>query len=101
MCLTQEEDTVRLARPLENLVENGRVRVLRFRFRPGDKALMHSHPDNILCVVKGGRTQLDNPFAEREIMDLETGKAFFFEAQPHEVANVGETDIELLIVELK
>jgi quercetin dioxygenase-like cupin family protein len=96
------QDPLRVASNVYGLVmENDRVRVLRVSFRPGDKAAMHYHPDHVVYVVKGGKAQLASPSGKTDTLDLETGKAIFLEAQSHETTNVGDTDLELVVVELK
>jgi quercetin dioxygenase-like cupin family protein len=34
------------------LMENDRVRVLRAKWKAGEKAARHSHPDHVMYVVK-------------------------------------------------
>ena len=81
-------------------MENDRVRVLDVLFKPNDKAAMHSHPDHVVYVLKGGKLKL-TALGKTDVLDLKTGQAMFFEAQSHEVENTGETDVDLLVVELK
>lgn len=83
------------------LVENERVRVLRAHIPAGEKAPMHSHPDHVVYVLKGGKAQLTYPSGRVDVMDLKTGGAVFMDAQSHEIVNVGETDLEMVVIELK
>ena len=39
-------------------MENERVRVLNVTFKPGDKAVMHHHPDHVVYVLEGGKMKL-------------------------------------------
>jgi beta-alanine degradation protein BauB len=41
------------------IMENDRVRVLNVTFQPGDKAVMHHHPDHVVYVLKGGKNQVN------------------------------------------
>ena len=82
-------------------MENDRVRVLRVVFKPGDRAPMHHHPDHTVYIAKGGKMELNYPSGKLNTIDLESGKAVFFPAQSHEATNVGDTEIELIVVELK
>ncbi len=95
------QDTVRLANPPELLFDNDRVRVLRCIFKPGEHAQMHSHPDHITYTTKEGRLKIVSPFGEAEILDYEAGRVLFFEAESHEVTNIGDSETELIVVELK
>lgn len=98
----EASDPVRVASKVVGmLIENDRVRVLGSTLRPGEKAAMHSHPDHVVYVVKGGRIKLTYPSGKEETMEMEQGKALLMEAQSHEVTNVGDTDVELVVVELK
>ena len=36
-----------------------------------------------------------------EVLDVKTGQAIFLKAQSHEAENIGKTDLDLLVVELK
>ncbi len=82
------------------IMENERVRVLNPTFQPGDKAIMHHHPDHVIYVLKGGKAKLTSE-GKTDVLDLETGKAVFLSAQTHEAVNVGSTVLDLLVVELK
>jgi beta-alanine degradation protein BauB len=83
------------------LMENDRVRMLKVTFNPGDKATMHHHPDHAVYVVKGGKLAFTYPSGNPESMEVESGSAFFLDTQTHEATNVGDTFIELIVVELK
>ena len=39
-------------------MENDRVRVFNVTFKPGDKAVMHHHPDHVVYVLEGGKMKL-------------------------------------------
>ena len=82
------------------IMENDRVRVLGVLFKPNDKAVMHSHPDHVVYVLKGGKLKLTSS-EKTDVLDLKTGQAMFFKAQSHEAENTGKTDVDLLVVELK
>ena len=82
------------------IMENDRVRVLGVLFKPNDKAVMHSHPDHVVYVLKGGKLKLTSS-GKTDILDLKDGQAMFLTAQSHEAENTGKTDVDLLVVELK
>jgi quercetin dioxygenase-like cupin family protein len=81
-------------------MENQRVRVFDVSFKPGDKAVMHQHPDHLVYVIKGGKLKLTSQ-GKTDTLDLKDGDAVFLNAQSHEANNVGPTTIDLLVVELK
>lgn len=82
------------------LNENERVRVLEVIFKPGDIASIHHHPEHVVYVLKGGRLRLTSEGKPQE-MDLDAGSVVFLKEQNHEAKNVGNTTIDLLVVELK
>ena len=82
------------------IMENDRVRVLEVTIKKGDKAAMHHHPDHVVYVLKGGKATLTSE-DKTDTLDLKAGQAVFMNAQDHEVKNIGSTEIDLLVVELK
>jgi quercetin dioxygenase-like cupin family protein len=81
-------------------MENDRVRVLSATFNPGDKAVMHYHPDHVVYVMRGGKMKLTSQ-GKTDLLDLKDGNAIFMNAGSHEAQNAGETTLDLLVVELK
>ena len=82
------------------LNENERVRVLEVIFKPGEKAEMHHHPEHVVYVMKGGKLTLTSG-GKTQDMDLQSGSVLFLKEQDHEARNVGNSTIDLLVVELK
>ena len=82
------------------IMENNRVRVLEVVFKPNDKAIMHHHPDHVVHVLKGGKMKLMSE-GKTDTLDLKTGQTIFLKAQDHEATNIGNTELDLLVVELK
>jgi quercetin dioxygenase-like cupin family protein len=81
-------------------MENDRVRVFDVTFKIGDKAVMHHHPDHVVYVLEGGKMKLASE-GKTDILDLKDGDAMFLNAQSHEAENIGQSTLELLVVELK
>ncbi len=81
-------------------MENDRVRVLNPTFKPGDKAVMHHHPDHVVYVLAAGKMKLTS-MGKTDVLDLKAGDAIFINAQSHEAENIGQTTLDLLVVELK
>ena len=82
------------------LNENERVRVLKLVSKPGDVAKMHHHPDHVIYALSGGKAKLTAGGKTQE-MELKTGSVMFLEAQDHEMKNIGNTTIDLIVMELK
>jgi len=49
----------------KSIMENDRVRVLQVLFKPNDKTVMHSHPDHVVYVLKGGKLKLTSSGKQR------------------------------------
>ena len=82
------------------LNENDRVRVLEVVSKPGDVAKMHHHPDHAVYAVKGGKMKLTSGGKTQE-MDIKAGSVMFLDAQDHEAKNIGNTTIDLIVMEMK
>ncbi len=89
-----------LAATPEVLNENDKVRVLKVVFKPGEVAKMHHHPDHVVYAMEGGKLSITSGGKTQEL-EIITGSATFFEAQDHEVKNIGNTTIDLIVTELK
>ncbi len=99
--LETEQDAMSAASNVYRLImENDQVRVLKAVFKPGDTAKMHHHPDHVVYAFKGGKARLTSQ-GKTDVIDLKTDQAIFLEAQTHEAVNIGNTNLELLVIELK
>ncbi len=84
----------------EFINESNRMRVLKVTFKPGDTAKMHHHPEHMAYVLKGGKLRLTSQ-GKTQDLDLNEGSAVFLDEQNHEATNIGNSVIELIVVELK
>ncbi len=82
-------------------MENDRVRVFDVLFKPGDKAVMHGHPDHVVYVMNGGTNRLTFPDNQSKDFELKAGQALWIDAGQHATENVGASDVHLLVFELK
>jgi predicted ester cyclase/quercetin dioxygenase-like cupin family protein len=83
------------------LLENDQVRVRDVWFKPGDKDGRHSHPDTMLYVIKGGKLKFTNPEGKIIIKEANDGQVLWLDSKTHSPENVGDTDLHLLMVEMK
>jgi hypothetical protein len=84
------------------VLENGRVRVMRIRLKPGEKAPMHNHPnDHVVVVNKDVRLKLVFPDGKEAINDLKAGQVLWLDGGSHEAQNVGTTDHDSFVIEIK
>ncbi len=85
------------------LIDNERVRVTEWRFRPGEATGWHRHAfDYVVVPVTTGQLHLKEPNGERTI-DIVTGTPYFREeGVEHDVINPSDTDDVIFIeVEMK
>ncbi|HUF08739.1 MAG TPA: hypothetical protein VMO47_05420 [Rhodothermales bacterium] len=81
--------------------ENEKVRVLRGTYAPGAKAAMHEHPDAVVFQVTGGHLMMTLANGETVDAEVVAGNVGWSDATMHEVTNVGDEPLEVIIVELK
>lgn len=88
--------------PYQVLMENDAVRVLEVRLKPGQKAPMHNHPNSHVVYVKtDSRLKLTFPDGKDNVIDLKAGQTLWLDAGPHEAENVGQTEFDNLVIEVK
>jgi quercetin dioxygenase-like cupin family protein len=81
--------------------ENERVRVMEVAFKPGDKIDMHSHPDHVNYLISGGTLRLSYPDGTSKEIAAPTGEVIWIPAESHAAENVGDTEVRILVTELK
>lgn len=81
--------------------ENSRVRVLRVKYGPHEKSIMHSHPDAIAIFQTNGRIKFTYPGGKTEERDMKAGTTLFTPAVKHLPENITDGDMEVILVELK
>jgi quercetin dioxygenase-like cupin family protein len=88
-------------KPCEKLFEDAQVRIARCTFPPEAVHACHSHPSSFTYVLSGGKAQVQDEKGTRKI-DIVAGA--FVDAPPtpwHEFTNIGETMVQVLLVEKK
>ena len=81
--------------------ENSRVRVLRVKYGPHEKSVMHRHPDAIAIFQNDGRVKFTYPNGKTEERATKAGQAIFTPAVTHLPENLTDSDMEVILVELK
>ncbi|MBI3961398.1 MAG: cupin domain-containing protein [Deinococcus sp.] len=81
--------------------ENQQVRVLRIRYGPREKSVMHSHPAGVVVFLTEGHVKFTFPDGKAEEMRGSTGQAIWTPAGPHLPENLSDKPLEVLLVELK
>ena len=84
------------------LMENESVRVMEMRLKPGQKSLMHNHPnDHVVYVFEDAKFNLSNPEGNSDEFELKAGDVLWIESGQHEAENTGTTEGHNLVVEIK
>ena len=80
--------------------ENDRVRVLRYTDSPGVRTTPHEHPDSVMVTLSGFRRRLYSGESQRDV-ELPAGMTGWVPAQQHAGENIGDTQTDVIFVELK
>ena len=81
--------------------ENDTVRVLRIHYGPGEKSVMHSHPEAIAVFLTDSNNKMTFPSGDSETKSVKAGDVQMTPAGAHLPENVGDKPMELILVELK
>lgn len=84
------------------LMENEHVRIVEYAVKPGEKDVWHTHPPRSSYVVSGGKVKVYTENAEPKISEVVTGASSWAgQGTKHYVENVGDTDIKIILTEIK
>lgn len=73
------------------------IKMYELTLKPGDSAMLHTHPDFSLYVIQGGKLAITPQGGERQINDLKAGMGIIFGSVTHSGKNIGNTTVKLLI----
>jgi beta-alanine degradation protein BauB len=81
------------------LAEDDKVRVLHFSPSKGDKTPVHSHPETVLYVIKGGKIRTTLADGTSTVAELKAGQTTLRPPVTH--SDEALDDIDAIIIELK
>ena len=81
--------------------ENERVRVLRIKYGPGEKSIMHSHPESIAVFLTDAHHKFSYPVGRTEDIKADAGTVQHMDAFTHLPENLSKTPFEVIAIELK
>jgi quercetin dioxygenase-like cupin family protein len=81
--------------------ENDRVRVLDYHDEPGQRTVMHHHPDFVLLVVAPFERRITLPDGSSRERAFRAGEVLSMKAETHIGENIGATATHALLVEFK
>jgi beta-alanine degradation protein BauB len=105
MCLVQTllaQDAVKVDPKHYSVVsENEQVRILKVHYGPHEKSVMHSHPATVAVFLTDAKGQFSYPGGKKENFIGKAGDALYSAAASHLPENIGDTGMDLIVVELK
>src|SRR5262249_16094530 len=81
--------------------ENERVRVLRINYGPGEKSVMHSHPEAIAVFLTDSHHKFTYPDARTQDINPKAGTVQHMEAFTYLAENLSKKPFAVIVVELK
>ncbi len=69
--------------------------------RAGEQDNQHSHPEETVYFVRGGKAKIHLPDGNSMEAELPDGAVMWHEEWTHTVENIGTSDIKAIIVESK
>jgi quercetin dioxygenase-like cupin family protein len=81
--------------------ENDQVRVLRIKYGPHEKSVMHSHPDGVAVYLTNSKVKMTLEDGKTVDVSGKAGEAVWVPAGAHLPENVGKKQFELIQIELK
>jgi quercetin dioxygenase-like cupin family protein len=81
--------------------ENEKVRVLHISYAPGEKSVMHYHPDSVAVYLTDGKTRMTTPDGKTQDLPAKAGASSWAPAGSHLPQNVGDKPFEVTLVEFK
>lgn len=81
--------------------ENDRVRVVRIKYKPGEKSVMHSHPESIAVFLTDAHAKFTYPDGKSEDIKAKAGSVLHMDAFTHLPESTSKKPFEVIQVELK
>jgi len=81
--------------------ENDKIRVIRIKYGPGEKSVMHTHGPNVAIFLTKSTTRMTLPDGTSGETTTEIGATSWSDAEEHLPENVSDHPLELVLVELK
>jgi hypothetical protein len=81
--------------------ENESVRILRIKYGPGEKSVMHGHPATVAMFLNDASFRFTFPDGRVEDGTVTAGQVMYFDALEHLPENTGSEPFEVIAVELK
>ncbi|GAB3380242.1 cupin domain-containing protein [Lysobacter fragariae] len=101
LCASAQDMAVTAGKHVKVLLDNEKVRVMELSFAPGESTGMHSHGDNIVYYITGGKAKQTMGDGSTKERVTQPGEALWSGPVTHDTVNTGKSDVKVLIIELK
>ena len=81
--------------------ENSQVRVLRIKYGPHEKSVMHRHPNSVAIFVTDANGKFTFPNGKTQDFSSKAGSTLWTAGGLHLPENTSDQPFELILVELK
>ncbi len=81
--------------------ENSQMRVLHISYGPGEKSVMHHHPEGLAIFITNGKVKFTFPDGKTKTTTVKAGQVIWLPAQTHLPKNTGTKRFELYQIEMK
>lgn len=81
--------------------ENDQVRVLRIKYGPKEKSVMHEHPGAVAVFLTDGNVRFASPDGKTQDSAVKAGTSQWTPAGKHLPENLTDKPFELVLVEVK
>jgi Lipocalin-like domain len=99
--LKQDDPTIVAGKNYKVVLENDQVRVLSFHAGPGEAWGLHAHPNAVVVSLDDYRVKNVIPGKEPTVRSARRGDVLWIPARSHTGENVGGSDMDCVLVELK
>jgi quercetin dioxygenase-like cupin family protein len=81
--------------------ENDKVRVIRVKYGPGEKSVMHTHGPNVAVFLSDSTVRMHLPDGSAVDVVAESGNTVWAENEEHQPENITDEPMEVILVEIK
>jgi len=81
--------------------ENESVAVMQVRLKPRDKIPMYLHPHHVVIITSPGKLRFAFPEGPPLVSETKIGEVYWGPAGKNSTENIGETEVNAIVVELK
>lgn len=83
------------------VLDNDKVRVIELQMPPHARTGMHSHGDNLVVFLSGGKARQTDAAGAAKEMERKAGEVAWSGPVTHDTENVGSGTVRTLVIELK